>query len=109
VSHLAGTGCAHKRGESTGLDIAKDVVEELLLAALDGDGVVEVLPGERLRLHLQTRQILVELAGTERLLPLGKTLIELLELLVLLLEDNDREVLLALLQQLDLEMISRFY
>jgi hypothetical protein len=69
----------------------------------------QVLPGERLRLHLQTRQILVELACTERLLPLGKPLVELLVLLVLLLEYNDREVLLALLQQLNLEMFSRFY
>jgi hypothetical protein len=59
----------------------------------------QVLPGERLRLHLQTRQILVELACTERLLPLGKPLVEY----------NDREVLLALLQQLNLEMFSRFY
>jgi hypothetical protein len=106
VSHLAGTGCAHKRGESTGLDIAKDVVEELLLAALDGDGVVEVLPGERLRLHLETRQILVQLAGAERLFALGETLVELLEFLVLLLEHDDGEVLLALLQELDLAWVS---
>jgi hypothetical protein len=106
VSHLAGTGCAHKRGESTGLDIAKDVVEELLLAALDGDGVVEVLPGERLRLHLETRQILVQLAGAERLFALGETLVELLEFLVLLLEHDDGEVLLALLQELDLARVS---
>lgn len=73
------------------------------MTSWNGHGVVQVFPSERDLLLLQRRQILIELATSEGVLALGKSVIELLEVLVFLLVHQDTEVVGAQLEELDSE------
>lgn len=49
---LSGTGGTCEGGHRFGLDVAEDVVEQVMCAARDGDMVSDVLPSERLDVEL---------------------------------------------------------
>src|SRR5689334_17829835 len=86
---LAGTRGTHEGSEGTGLDVAKDLVEELASAARNRNGVIEVLPSECLGGLGQGSHIGIILPLAPSRLALLEALVELLVLRVLLGEDGN--------------------
>jgi hypothetical protein len=97
------TRSAHESCQGPRLDVAPNVIKQLLLATLDGYRVVQARPREGLWSHSESRHILIELAGFEVLLPIRQSLVELFRLLVFLLEDYDSSLGVTHLQRLNEE------
>jgi hypothetical protein len=86
---LTGTRRTHKSGQGSGLDITKDVLQELTLTSGNRDGVAQVFPCERSLGFDKTGQILLEITGSEGGLSLLQSSVSDLGILVLFCEHDD--------------------
>jgi len=98
---LSGTRGTHESGKRSWLDVTVDIGQQLPLAALHGDVVVEIFPCKRLRSHGKRGKILLQFALVESLASLSKTLVALVEDLVGLMVDDDRQSATAVVEVLD--------
>lgn len=89
---LSCTRSTHESGECTRLDVSVNIGEELFLATLDRDEIVELFPSERNRFHLQAREILFEFSTSESISSLGQSVVQFLELLGGFVVDDNGEV-----------------